>query len=365
MTTAAAVHRIYNFSAGPAVLPLEVLQQAQEELPDYRGSGMSIMEMSHRGAEYTAVHEEAANNLRALMGIPEDYAVLFLQGGASLQFAMVPMNLLGPGRTADYALSGSWASKAVKEAKLIGPVNIAADCDKDRPTRVPTPSELKTTPGAAYLHITSNETISGAQWKIFPKSESPLVADMSSDILSRRINAKEFGLIYAGAQKNLGPSGVTIVIMRKDLAEHAPANLPVILRYKTHIDDNSLYNTPPTYSVYLVMLVTRWALAQGGVEALEKRNEAKAAKLYAAIDRSGFYRGAAMKEHRSTMNVTFNLPTPELEAKFAKEAAAQGLSGLKGHRSVGGIRASIYNAFPEEGVDALVDFMAEFERKNG
>jgi len=356
---------IYNFGAGPAMLPQEVLLQAQEELIDYNGTGMSIMESSHRSPAYDEVHQEASANIRSLLSIPESYAILFLQGGASFQFAMAPMNLLGDGQTADYTLSGAWAKKAIAEAKRLGTVHIAADCDKDRPTRVPLPSELDLTAGTAYLHVTSNETISGAQWKTFPECEAPIVADMSSDILSRALPIDRFGLIYAGAQKNLGPSGVTLAIIRKDLAEDAPDNLPSMLRYQTHIDADSLYNTPPTFGIYLLTLVTRWVSAQGGVDALDARNQEKSGRLYDAIDASGLYRGAAAPEHRSLMNVTFNLPTEDLEAKFAKDAATEGLKGLKGHRSVGGIRASIYNAFPGEGIDALVGFMKAFEGANG
>jgi phosphoserine aminotransferase len=356
---------VYNFGAGPAVLPVEVLEEARQEMLDFKGSGMSIMEHSHRGKEYTAVHEEAVANLHKLLNIGDDYAVLFLQGGASTQFAMVPMNLLGQGQTADYINAGTWGDKALKEAKLLGNINVAADCAKEIPTRVPRESELKLTPGAAYVHLTSNETISGAQWKSFPKTEAPLVADMSSDILSRPFNANQFGLIYAGAQKNLGPSGLAVVAIRKDLAERAPAKLPTMFKYKTHIEENSLYNTPPTFAIYMIMLVTRWMMKLG-LENLYKRNVDKAAKIYAAVDQSGgYYRGTAVKECRSDMNLTFRLPSEELEEKFIKEATKQGMSQLKGHRSVGGVRASIYNAFPPEGVDALVGFMQEFKAKNG
>jgi len=357
--------RVYNFCAGPAVLPVEVLQQAADEMLDYQSSGMSIMESSHRGKEYEAVHNEAIANLRKLLNIGDDYAVLFLQGGASMQFAMVPMNLLGQGMTADYVNSGEWASKALKEAKKIGKVNVAADCSKDIPTRIPALSELKLTKGAAYVHITSNETISGAQWKMFPQTEAPLVADMSSDILSRPVDIDKFGLIYAGAQKNLGPSGFAVVIIRKDLAERAPESLPTMLQYRTHIASNSLYNTPPCFGIYILMLVTRWVL-KVGAENLYRRNIEKAAKVYAAIDSSGgYYRGTAVKEYRSDMNVTWRMASEELENKFIKEAEKNGLKGLKGHRSVGGLRASIYNAFPMEGVDALVSFMKDFQRRNG
>lgn len=357
--------RIFNFSAGPAILPAEVLQQAQAEMLDFQDSGMSVMEMSHRGKEYIAIQAEAEANLRKLLSIPDDYAVLFLQGGATTQFAMIPMNLLGAGQSADYTNSGAWGKKAIDEAKAVGKVNVIADCSKDRPTRVPKESELKYTPGAAYVHITSNETISGAQWQTFPKTEAPLIADMSSDILSRSLDVSQFGMIYAGAQKNLGPSGVTVVIMRKDLTERAPATVPAIFQYKTHLEAESMYNTPPCYSIYLVMLVTRWLLERGGVPAMESRNKLKAATLYTALDASGYYSPTAAKDCRSAMNITFRLPTEELEEKFAKDAGKAGLKQLKGHRSVGGIRASIYNAFPPEGVDALVAFMKEFETKNG
>jgi len=356
--------RIFNFSAGPAALPVEVLEEAQRDMLDFQGSGMSIMESSHRGKAYMAVHAEAIANIRELLGLNDDYAVLFLQGGASTQFAMVPINLLVNGATADYTNSGAWAGKAIKEARLIGNVNIAADCGKEIPTRVPRLSELALTPGAAYLHITSNETISGACWKSFPETDAPLVADMSSDILSRPFDATRFGLIYAGLQKNLGPSGAALVIIRKDLAERAPDSAPTMFKYKTHIEADSMFNTPPCFSIYILMLVTRW-LKQQGLDAIHARNVAKAAKLYAAIDAGDFYRGTATPECRSDMNVTWRLPSEALEAQFVKEATAAGLSGLKGHRSVGGIRASIYNAFPPAGIDALVEFMRDFENAHG
>ncbi len=356
--------RAYNFSAGPATLPLEVLEEAQGELLNYKGTGMSIMEHSHRGKAYMAVHAEAIANTRELLGLSDDYAVLFLQGGASLQFAMLPMNLLGAGQTADYTNSGSWAAKAIKEAKLIGNVNVAADCGKEIPTRVPTESELQLTPGASYVHITSNETISGAQWKTFPKTEAPLVADMSSDILSRPFDASQFGLIYAGAQKNLAPAGMALVILRKELAERVPSTVPSMLKYSTHIENDSMFNTCPCFTIYMYMLVTRW-IKKTGLDALYTQNVNKAARLYSAIDSSDFYKGTAVPECRSDMNVTWRLPSEELEAAFIKEAADAGFSGLKGHRSVGGIRASIYNAFPAEGVDALVAFMKDFEARNG
>ena len=358
--------RVYNFCAGPAVLPPEALREAQAELLDYHGCGMSILEMSHRGKEYDAVHQEAIGNLAKLLELPDDYAVLLLQGGASAQFAMVPMNLLGPGQTADYIHSGAWAGKAIKEAKIVGQVNLAADTSKDIPTRMPDPAGWRLTPGAAYVHLTSNETIAGAQFKDFPATEAPLVADMSSDILSRRFDVRRFGLIYAGAQKNLGPAGLAVVVLRKDLAERCPPTVPAFFRYRTHLEENSLYNTPPCFAIYLLALTTRWLLKQGGVDGIERRNRAKAAKLYAAIDGSGgYYRGTAETAWRSDMNLTFRLPTEDLEERFAKEASAAGFKQLKGHRSVGGLRASIYNAFPEEGVDALIAFMREFQAKNG
>jgi phosphoserine aminotransferase len=357
--------RIYNFSAGPATLPTEVLLQAQAELVDYQGSGMSIMEMSHRGKHYDAVHQEALSNFRELLSVPDDYSILFMQGGATSQFSYVPMNLRPEGGIADYINAGAWSKKAIAEAKILGNVNIAADCGKEIPTRQARQDELNLTPGAAYLHCCSNETISGAQIKEFPKSDAPLVADMSSDILSRELNVSDFGLIYAGAQKNLGPAGVTLVILKNELADRVPESVPEMFRYKTHLEADSLYNTPPTFGVYLLCLVTRWLKAKGGLKAMEEINDRKSGKLYDAIDASPFYSGTALKEFRSTMNVTFRLPSEDLEKAFIAEAAAQDMDGLKGHRSVGGIRASIYNAFPEEGVDALIAFMKEFEQKHG
>jgi len=356
--------RCYNFFAGPATLPLEALEEAQRELVEFQGSGMSIMETSHRDKAFAAVHDEARANIASLLNLTPDYDVLLLQGGARLQFAMVPMNLLGEGQTADYVNSGYWAASAIKEAKLLRKVNVAADCAQEIPTRVPSESELTLTPGAAYVHITSNEPISGAQWKDFPTTEAPLVADMSSDILSLPFDAQPFSLIYAGAQKNLGPAGVTLVVIRRELAGRVAGSVPAILRYKTHAEKDSLYNTPPCFAIYMLMLVTRW-IRKVGLENLHKQNVAKAARIYNAIDASEFYRGTAVPACRSDMNVTFRLPNEDLEAQFVKESTQQGLKGLKGHRSVGGIRASVYNAFPVEGVDALVAFMKEFEAKNG
>lgn len=357
--------RVYNFCAGPATLPLDVLKEAQRDLLDYADSGMSILESSHRGKEYDAVHQEAIANLTSILGLPDTHTVFFMQGGASMQFATIPLNLLGADQTADYVHSGAWAKKAIAEAKIVGKVNLAADASAEKPARMPAASELKLTPGAAYLHITSNETIEGTQWKTFPETEAPLVADMSSDILSRPFDASRFGLIYAGAQKNLGPSGMAVVVMRKDLAERVPATVPKFFRYATHIEANSLYNTPPCFAIYILALVTRW-IKKVGPDALYKQNADKAARLYAAIDGSGgFYRGTAEEASRSDMNVTFRLPSEELEAQFVSEASRSGMKGLKGHRSVGGIRASIYNAFPVEGIDALVCFMKDFARKSG
>ena len=358
--------RAFNFNAGPAALPLEVLEIAQKELTDFNGTGMSIMEHSHRGKAYDAVHAEAVANMGKLLGLTDDYQVLFLQGGASLQFSMVPMNLLGAGQTADYVNSGAWASKAIKEAKKVGAVNVVADTSKDIPTNMPDYSALNYTKGAAYVHVTSNETIAGTQIQQFPKTEAPLVADMSSDILCRPIDIQNFGLIYAGAQKNLGPSGLTLVVIRKDLLERAPTAMGTMLQYRTHAKENSLYNTPPTFGIYILMLVSRWLLGKGGAAGMEKINQAKAAKIYSAIDNSGgYYRGGAVKAFRSTMNITWRLPSEALEEKFIKEATALKMIGLKGHRDVGGCRASLYNACPAESVDALVAFMKDFQAKNG
>src|SRR5574344_1804795 len=356
--------RVYNFSAGPAVMPLEALQDAQKDLVDYKGCGMSVMEMSHRGKAYAAIHAEAIATFKELLGIGDDYSVLFVQGGASLQFAMIPMNFLGKGQTADYVNSGTWGNKAMKQAQAIGTVNVAANCQKDIPTRMPAASEFKWTPGAAYSHITTNETISGAELKDIPVTGSPLIADMSSDILSCPRDYNKFTMVYAGAQKNLGPAGMAVVVIRKDFAAKGSATIPTMLQYRTFVDEDSLYNTPPCWSIYMFMLTMRWVKAQG-LKTLFANNVAKAGKIYAAIDGSGFYRGTAKKEFRSNMNITFRLPTEELEEQFIKQASAAGMKGLKGHRSVGGIRASIYNAFPMAGVDCLVDFMKDFEKRNG
>jgi phosphoserine aminotransferase len=358
--------RIFNFSAGPAILPLEVLEQVQRDLLSLPGVGMSILEISHRSKPFEEILNGCEADLRALAKIPDGYHVLFLQGGASLQFSMVPMNLLPAGGSADYIVTGAWGQKAVKEAKRVGGVKIAATTESGNFTRVPRQSELTLDPGAAYLHYTTNNTIFGTEFHYVPDAGTvPLVADTSSDMFSRPIDVAKFALIYAGAQKNLAPAGLTLAIVRDDMLQRTPSTLPTMLQYGVHAQNKSMYNTPPVFPIYVMRLVLAWLLKRGGLEAIEKTNIRKAEKLYAAIDRTAFYRGHAEKDSRSRMNVTFRLPTEELEKAFAKEAAAAGLDGLKGHRSVGGMRASIYNAFPEEGVDALVQFMQEFERKNG
>jgi phosphoserine aminotransferase len=358
--------RISNFSAGPAVLPVEVLEQAQRDLLSLPGVGMSILEISHRSKPFEEILTGCEADLRALAGIPDGYHVLFLQGGASLQFSMVAMNLLPAGGSADYIVSGSWSQKAVKEAKRVGGVKIAGTTESGNFTRVPRQNELTLDPNAAYVHYTTNNTIFGTEFQYVPNTGSvPLVADTSSDILSGPIDVSKYALIYAGAQKNLAPAGVTLVIIRDDMLKRTPASLPTMLQYGVHAENKSMYNTPPVFAIYVMRLVLAWLLKQGGLAAVGARNARKANKLYAAIDRTEFYRGHAESDSRSRMNVTFRLPTEDLEKKFIKDATAAGLDGLKGHRSVGGLRASIYNAFPEEGVDALVQFMAEFERRNG
>jgi phosphoserine aminotransferase len=358
--------RIFNFAAGPAVLPLPVLEEAQRDLVALPGIGMSVMEISHRSKTFEDILHQALDDVRALGNIPPDYRILLLQGGASLQFSMVPMNLLTTDAVADYIDTGSWAVKAITEATKIGKVNVAATTKADKYSRIPARSELKLTPGAAYVHMTSNNTIEGTQWKALPDvGNSVLVSDASSDIFSRPIDVARHGLIYAGAQKNLGPSGVTVVIVREDLLARASEALPTMLTYRVHAENDSLYNTPPTFGVYMLGLTMQWLRAKGGLDAIAHVNERKAAKLYAEIDRTGFYRGTANKADRSVMNVTFRLPSEDLEKRFETAATAAGLDGLKGHRSVGGMRASIYNAFPEAGVDALIAFMKEFERTAG
>jgi phosphoserine aminotransferase len=363
MTT---ITRIYNFAAGPAILPLPVLEEAQRDLVSLPGVGMSVMEISHRSSTFEDVLHKAAADIRELAGIPSNYKILMLQGGASLQFSMVPMNLLTPGATADYIDTGSWSDKAIKEARRVGKVHITGSTKADNYSRIPSSAELKFTPGAAYVHMTSNNTIEGTEWKSLPDvGDAPLVSDASSDIFSRPIDVGRHGLIYAGAQKNLGPAGVTLVIVREDLLTRSSDSLHTMLDYRTHANNDSLYNTPNTFGIYILGLTMKWLRSSGGLPEIQATNERKAAKLYAEIDRSGFYRGTAQKDCRSLMNVTFRLPTEDLEKPFNKEATAAGLDGLKGHRLVGGMRASIYNAFPEAGVAALVDFMREFERRRG
>lgn len=357
--------RVFNFSAGPSALPVPVLEQVQKELLNYNNTGMSIMEASHRGKAFEEIIYSAEALLKELMGIPENYRVLFLQGGASTQFDMVPLNFLTPGNVADYILTGSFAEKAYKEAKLIGDIHVAGSTKELNYTRIVQPEEIKFSENPAYVHITSNNTIFGTQWKWFPDTvDVPLVADMSSDILSYKFDVSKFALIYAGAQKNLGPAGVTVVIIRQDMLDKVPATLPSMFRYDLHAKNDSMYNTPTTFSVYVLRLVLEWVKAQG-LDAVEKRNIEKAAYIYDAIDNSkGFYTGHAEKDSRSLMNVTFRLPNEDLEKAFVAEAAKEGLVTLKGHRSVGGIRASIYNAMPVEGCKSLAQFMAEFQRKN-
>jgi len=360
------VHRVHNFSAGPAVLPVPVLEEIQRDLVSLPGVGMSILEVSHRSAAFEKILAEAEQSIRTLADVPSNYKVLFLQGGASLQFSMVPMNLLGAGATADYIDGGSWADKAIKEAKKVGAVNVAASTKSENYSRLPRQEELKLTPGAAYVHMTSNNTIEGTEYRTLPAvGDVPLVSDTSSDMFSKPIEVGRHALIYAGAQKNMGPAGVTVVIMRDDLLARSPKSLPTMLSYAVHAENGSLYNTPPAFAVYALGLVMKWLIRQGGLAAIAKANERKAAKLYAEIDRTGFYRGTARKEDRSLMNVTFRLASEDLEKQFVKESTLAGLDGLKGHRSVGGMRASIYNAFPEEGIDELVSFMREFERSHG
>jgi phosphoserine aminotransferase len=358
--------RVFNFSAGPAVLPVPVLEQAQRDLVALPGVGMSVMEISHRSKVFEELLAGAIAGIRELAGVPANYRILFLQGGASLQFSMVPLNLLHEGATADYIETGAWAVKAIEEARRVGTVTVAGSTKADRYSRIPAQGELRLTPRASYVHITTNNTIEGTEWKTWPDVNGvPLIADASSDILSGPIDVARFGVVYAGAQKNLGPSGVTLVIIREDLLARSGKELPVMLSYKVQAENNSLYNTPNTFGIYILGLVTEWLKSLGGLSAIGRRNERKAALLYSEIDRTGFYRGTAQKESRSLMNITFRLPSEELERTFDREASAAGFDGLKGHRSVGGLRASIYNAFPEEGVAALVDFMREFERTRG
>jgi len=358
--------RIHNFSAGPAVLPVPVLEEAQRDMLGLPGVGMSVMEISHRSKTFEEIFGRAESGLRQLLGVPDNYHVLFLQGGASLQFSMIPMNFLTADSSADFVLTGSWGKKALKEAKRVGATKVAATMADGGFTRVPGNDELKLDPKAAYVHITTNETIEGVEWQQEPQvGEVPLIADASSDILSHPIPVDKYALIYAGAQKNIGPSGVTLVIVRDDLLERIPEDMHTMLDYRTHVENKSLYNTPNTWGIYIISLVCKWLQEKGGLQGMHQENQEKANLLYNAIDSTGFYRGHADPDSRSIMNITFRLPSEELEKKFTSEATAQGLDGLKGHRSVGGVRASIYNAFPIAGVEALVSFMKEFESKNG
>lgn len=358
--------RIFNFSSGPAVLPLPVLEHVQRDLVALPGVGMSVMEISHRSATFEGIIGKAEADIRRLANIPDKYRILFLQGGASLQFSMVPLNLLTEGRTADYLMSGSWADKAAKEARRVGMVHETGSTAADNYCRIPTDAECEFTPGAAYVHMTSNNTIEGTEWHRLPQvGDAPLVSDASSDIFSRPIDITKYGLVYAGAQKNLGPSGVTLVIIREDLLARSSKSLHTMLNYAVQAENRSLYNTPPAFGVYVLGLVVEWLLDFGGLPAIARVNERKAGRLYAELDRTGFWRPTAERGSRSLMNVTFRLATEELEKAFVKESTAAGFDGLKGHRSVGGMRASIYNAFPEDGVDQLIEFMRDFERRNG
>jgi phosphoserine aminotransferase len=359
---------VHNFNAGPAVLPKAALERAQAELLDYAGSGMSILEMSHRSPAFDAILQKTEADLRALLDMPDNYRVLFLQGGASLQFAMVPMNLRPSGASADYIVNGAWGKAAIQDAQKLGEVHLAHSTESTGFDRISPVDKLDLDANAAYLHFTSNETIHGVEWQSEPPAPTgvPLVCDMSSDFLSRPVEVSKYGLIYAGAQKNAGPAGVTIVILREDLLERAPASLPVMLSYPVQVKGGSMHNTPPCFAIYMVGLVLEWLRSIGGLTEIERRNREKARLVYGAIDGSGgFYRGHAQAESRSVMNVTFRLPGDELDVEFARQAQAQGLIGLKGHRSVGGIRASLYNALPLESVQVLVQLMAEFLRKNG
>lgn len=358
--------RIFNFSAGPAVLPETVLLQAQRDMFSYPDVGMSIMEMSHRSKPYDAIHQSAIAGLRELMSIPENYHVLFLQGGASLQFSMLPINFLAKEASADYVVTGSWGKKAVKEAKRCGTVNTIINYADEGFKHAPVQDDLNISEGASYLHYTSNETIEGVEFKYDVDSGGlPVICDASSNICSKPVDITKYAILYAGAQKNMGPSGVTLVIIRDDMLAKIPEGIHTMFDYRTHTQNNSLYNTPNTWGIYIIDLVCKWLKSNGGLEAMNKANEEKANLIYNVIDSTEFYRGHADMGSRSNMNITFRLPSEELEKKFATEATAQGLDGLKGHRSVGGIRASIYNAFPKAGVEKLVEFMKEFEKANG
>lgn len=360
--------RVHNFNAGPAVLPVPVLEQAQAEMLDYQGSGMSVMEMSHRSKEFESIIQTAEADLRELLGIPASYKVMFLQGGATLQFVMLPMNLRPGGTSADYIITGSWSNTANKEAAKLGTTHVVFDGKSENYTRLPAAGDLQLDPKAAYLHFCHNETIHGVEFKSEPRPPAgvPLICDMSSDFLSQPVDVSQYQLIYAGAQKNAGPAGVTVVIAHEDMLARTPPNLPVMLDYKLLAESGSLHNTPPCYSIYMVGLVLKWLKGLGGLPGMYKLNQEKASLLYKTIDQSGgFYRGHAKPEARSIMNVPFRMPNEELEEQFVKEAKKTDLIGIKGHRSVGGLRASIYNALPVASVKALVDFMQEFQKKAG
>jgi len=358
-------NRIWNFNAGPATLPLPVLEKIKTDLPNYTNTGMALMELSHRSKPYDAVHQEAKALLRENFGIPENYQILFLQGGASSQFYMIPMNLLREGQSADYVNTGAWSKKAIKEAKLFGSINNAGSSEESNFSYIP--AELNLDPQAQYVHITSNNTIAGTQWASYPDTGNvPLIADMSSDILSRKIDFKNFGLIYAGAQKNLGPSGVTLVIIRDDLVEKSRDDLPTMIKYKTHAEKDSLFNTPPTFSIYILKLVQDYVKSIGGLSAVQNENEEKGKLLYTTIEEmNGYYKCPVREDSRSLMNVVFRLPSEDLEKKFIADGMDAGFGGLKGHRSVGGIRVSMYNALPLKGIQELTQFMKEFAKKNG
>lgn len=358
--------RIYNFNPGPSALPLEALQTAQNDLLDYNGLGISVMEMSHRSKDFDAILQDTKKTLRKLINLPDNYNILFLGGGASLQFAMIPMNFLSPDQSADYINTGSWSGKAIAEAKLFGKVNIAVTSEEAKYTFVPSPEQLKLDPNAAYVHLTSNNTIFGTQWHYYPDTGNvPLIVDMSSDILSRNFDVKKMAMIYAGAQKNIGPAGVTLVIIRDDLLERVKDGNPRILNYKTHIEKDSAYNTPPVFNVYMVRLFLKWIESIGGLDEMEKINKRKKDMIYDVIDQSdGFYKGTVREDSRSWMNATLRMHSEDLEATFVTDAKASGFIGLKGHRSVGGIRVSMYNGVTLEAVEKLAEFMKEFRKKH-
>jgi phosphoserine aminotransferase len=357
--------RVHNFSAGPAALPLEVLETIRNDIPDWLGSGMSVMEVSHRGKDFVELAARAEANLRELLMVPADYSVLFTQGGATMQMAMAPLNLAGNSDTVDYVITGSWGKKAAGEARKFCNVNVVADASDRNFTYIPAEDGWDRSDDAAYLHITPNETIAGVEFHFVPGGDVPIVADMSSNILSRPIDVRDYGVIYAGAQKNIGPAGITLVVVRNDLLDRAPANIPHLMTWKSYAESDSMTNTPPTFAWYVADLVFQWLQDQGGVEAIAEVNQRKSDKLYAAIDASPFYSNPVAVDARSRMNVPFILADDSLDAQFLEESAAAGLANLKGHRSVGGMRASIYNAVPEKAIDALIAFMAEFERVNG